>query len=259
MKKLIILSAAALTFATTAFAQIGSLSSDLVFTPITPCRIVDTRNAGGAVMAGSTRIFKAWAASYTTQGGSATNCNLLQTNDVAALALNLVVVAPSTDGYITAYPVGEVRPNASTVNYKTNDVLANSATVKVNQTTSDWNLYSLATTHFIADVVGYYSKPVVTALECVTASNTSTTIPANTTINDTLTNVIAAPSCDAGYTKTATSCSFYGNQMVLRKTETSPIGNGSISSCVYDNPAPTAQTVFITATCCRIPGRLLIP
>jgi hypothetical protein len=227
----------------------------LVFTPITPCRIVDTRNAGGAVMAGSTRIFKAWAPTYAAQGGSATDCGLLQSNDVAALALNLLVIVPAGEGFIKAWPVGVAQPNSSTLNYKANDVLANSATLKVSQTTSDWNLYSVSTTHFVADVVGYYSKPAATALECVTATNTSTTIPANTTINDTPTNVIAAPSCDAGYTKTATSCSFYGNQMVLRKTETSPIGNGSISSCIYDNPAATAQTVFITATCCRIPGR----
>ena len=34
-------------FSTGASAQIGSLSKDLVFTPLTPCRIMDTRNPGG--------------------------------------------------------------------------------------------------------------------------------------------------------------------------------------------------------------------
>jgi hypothetical protein len=255
MKKPIILLAAMLTFATTAFAQIGSLSSDLVFTPVTPCRIVDTRGAPlGPVMAGATRTFKAWDSTYAAQGGSATNCGLLQSNDVAALALNLLVIVPSGEGYITAWPADVPQPNASTLNYKANDVLANSAILKVSQTSSDWNLFSVSTTHFVADVVGYYSKPKATALECVTAVNSSTTIPANTNATDT-TNIITAPSCDSAYTKTATSCSFYGTQMVLRKTETSPTDNGATSFCVYDNPASTAQRVFITSTCCRIPGR----
>ena len=47
MKKLILSIVAMLTLATSAFAQLGSLTSDLVFTPLTPCRIVDTRVAGG--------------------------------------------------------------------------------------------------------------------------------------------------------------------------------------------------------------------
>ncbi len=251
MKKLFILLAAVLTFTTTAFAQIGSADKDLVFTPITPCRIVDTRSAGGAVLAGSTRVFKAWGANYTAQGGSLTNCGLLQSNDVAALALNLVVVAPSADGYVTAYPVGVARPNASTLNYKPNDVLANSAILKVNQTTSDWNLYSLATTHLVVDVVGYYSKPAPTALECLSVSDGNTTVPASIALQS-----VTAPFCDAGYSKTATSCSFFGNQLVVRRTETSSLdATGATSSCTYDNPAPTAQNVFITSTCCRIPGR----
>lgn len=254
MKKPIILLAAMLTFATTAFAQIGSLSSDLVFTPVTPCRIVDTRSAGGAVLGGATRTFKAWGLNYTAQGGSSTDCGLLQSNDVAALALNLLVITPAGDGFIKAYPVGAPEPNASALNYKGNDVLANGAILKVSQTSSDWNLFTVSTTHFVADVVGYYSKPKATALECVTAVNALTTIPANTNATA-ATNTIPAPVCDSAYTKTATSCSFYGTQMVLRKTETSPIDNGSTSFCVYDNPAATAQTVFITSTCCRIPGR----
>lgn len=250
MKKQYLILSALLASVTSAFAQIGSVDKDLVFTPITPCRIVDTRTAGGVVLAGSTRIFKAWAATYAAQGGSTTNCGLLQTNDVAALALNLVVVTPSADGYITAYPVGIARPTASTLNYKTNDIIANSATLKVNQTTSDWNLYSLATAHFIADVVGYYSKPVATALECLAVSDAVTTVAASVLLSS-----VTAPSCDAGYSKTATSCSFYGNQLVLRKTETSSDVTGAASFCFYDNPAATAQTVFITSTCCRIPGR----
>lgn len=98
MKKLILSIGAMLTLTTSAFAEIGSLSSDLVFTPIVPCRIVDTRNAGGAVLGGTTRVFKGWGPNYTAQGGGATNCGLPQTSNIAALSVNLVVIGTAGDG-----------------------------------------------------------------------------------------------------------------------------------------------------------------
>lgn len=57
---------------------LGATTSDLVFTPITPCRIVDTRLAGGPIAGNFTRSFFAInTASFAVQGGSATNCGTL--------------------------------------------------------------------------------------------------------------------------------------------------------------------------------------
>lgn len=36
---------------------LGETTNDLVFVPITPCRIIDTRLAGGQIAAGTTRAF----------------------------------------------------------------------------------------------------------------------------------------------------------------------------------------------------------
>ena len=54
---------------------LGSVSIDQVFTPITPCRIVDTRNVGGVINAGTTRNFYFWSVNPsfdfgTNQGGA---------------------------------------------------------------------------------------------------------------------------------------------------------------------------------------------
>src|ERR1039458_3637196 len=38
-------------------AVLGSYNSDMVYTPVTPCRIVDTRKAGGPITASTTRDF----------------------------------------------------------------------------------------------------------------------------------------------------------------------------------------------------------
>ncbi len=47
-----------------------SVTVDLVFTPVTPCRIIDTRLAGGPIAGGTTRNFAvAGAAGFAAQGG----------------------------------------------------------------------------------------------------------------------------------------------------------------------------------------------
>ncbi len=55
-------------------AKLGSLISDQVFIPIVPCRVVDTRNVGGAIPAGTARNFffysNSGSFSWATQGGA---------------------------------------------------------------------------------------------------------------------------------------------------------------------------------------------
>lgn len=144
---------------------LGALSSDLVYTPVTPCRIMDTRNAGadsGMLAAGSTRSFLGWNGSYTVQGGENTDCNLPFSTDNAALVLNFTAVNPGSAGFITAYPAGAAQPLAATLNFGAGEVKGNNAFLKLNQTSGqvDFNVYSTSATHLVADVMGYYAKPV---------------------------------------------------------------------------------------------------
>lgn len=167
MKKLICLLFALATITSPAHAAVGDLSSDLVFTPVTPCRILDTRGVGprtGLMTAGSTRLFYGISSSnnFPGQGGTSPNCNVLFSSDVAALVLNFTVVTPSTSGYITAYPSDATLPLAATVNFSAGAIVGNNATLKLNQTTSTdgaFNIYTTSNTHVVADVVGYYAKP----------------------------------------------------------------------------------------------------
>jgi hypothetical protein len=173
MKKLVVALAAMLTFTTTPFAAVGDLSTDLVFIPVTACRLVDTRYAtntsqtgvaaNAPIAAGTSRGFWGWASNYPAQGGagSGSTCGILQSSDVAAIAVNFTVVNPTTGGYITAWPFGTTQPLAATVNFNAGEVRGNFAVVKLNQATSsfDFSIYSTSTTHVVVDVVGYYAKP----------------------------------------------------------------------------------------------------
>jgi hypothetical protein len=149
---------------TLASAQLGSASTDLVYTPVTPCRIIDTRSApAGQMAAGLVRSFNAWTTTnFTNQGGLSSDCNIPANTNTAAIVVYFTVVAPSAAGYITTYPSNAPQPLASTVNFGGGDVKGNNATLKLNQTvtSSHFNVFTSSATHLVADVVGYYAKPV---------------------------------------------------------------------------------------------------
>ena len=76
---------------------IGDANADLVYTPISPCRIADTRGAGGGVLlANAARTFDGFSANFSTQGGTASNCGM--PNAVAAIAMNVYAVNPTNWG-----------------------------------------------------------------------------------------------------------------------------------------------------------------
>ena len=249
MKKLILSFAAMLTLATSAFAQIGSLSSDLVFTPITPCRIVDTRVAGGTIPALATRGFKAWGTSFAAQGGSATNCGIPQSTNVAALEMNLVAVTPSGAGYITVFPTGVAQPTASTLNYVAGDIVANGAIVKVSQASlaTDWTVFTYATTHFVADVLGYYSRPKAVNLSCTNPPETTLLVAPG------VLGRLAIPACATvnsyGGGSSSGYCSTDGTDMVGYG------GTTGTAECAMKNLGSVSATITAGRRCCGVPGR----
>jgi len=224
---------------------LGALSNDLVYTPVAPCRILDTRStASGAIAANSTRSFIAINASnFTSQGGSSTNCGTLGLN-VTAVAINLTAVTPSGAGYATAYPFGTAQPVAASVNYATGAIVNNALIVQIPNPLSsfDFTLYTFAQSHYVADIVGYFAPPVATALQCQDTANTTVPgIAAGGTAN------ALAPPCATGYTQTATNCETSSWLM--------PIVFSHAGTCSARNGDSTPQDLRASRTCCRVPGR----
>lgn len=224
---------------------LGALSNDLVYTPVQPCRIVDTRStAAGAIAANSTRSFVAVNASnFTLQGGSSTNCGTQGLN-ATAVAINLTAVTPSTGGYATAYPFGTAQPTTASVNYTAGAIVNNALIVQIPNPLSsfDFTLYTFGQSHFVADIVGYFAPPVATALQCVETANADLSITANGGTGN-----ANAPACPTGYTQTATNCETTSWLM--------PIVYFQSGTCSARNGDTTAQTLRASRTCCRVPGR----
>ena len=85
--------------------SLGDTGDDLVYTPVVPCRILDTRNGttppyNAPLMGGSAFPVAANLANFATQGGSATSCNL--PSSFAAIAVTLTVLNPNFDAFLAA-------------------------------------------------------------------------------------------------------------------------------------------------------------
>jgi uncharacterized delta-60 repeat protein len=135
-------------------------STDLSYAPVTPCRIVDTRLAGGAIPPNGIRSYNVWG-DVASQGGNPAGCPSPKGEPFTA-HINVTVV-PSGNGNIVAYPFGSTAPNASLVNYRaTAQNIANSGTVKTcfNCSQDIFIKSNAGTAHVIIDVLGYdFAKP----------------------------------------------------------------------------------------------------
>lgn len=99
----------------------GAFTAELVYTPVAPCRVFDSRfSNGGRLIAGTDRSFYVATSStdfdLSFQGGSASGCGVPY-GYASAVMLNLTAVGPDGTGYLRAWPAGTSAPNATVLNY----------------------------------------------------------------------------------------------------------------------------------------------
>ena len=135
--------------------------SDLTFVSVEPCRILDTRKAGGALH--GTRTFDASLASYAAQGGIAASCNI---PDVAvSVQLNLGAISQvNSTSDLKGWAAGLAQPLASMVNYNPSGPVANMVTMPVNSS-GQFSLQTPGTAHVFADVAGYYVQSMYASID----------------------------------------------------------------------------------------------
>ena len=227
---------------------LGAATSDLVYTPITPCRILDTRVAGGTIAGGFSRDFNAvvgGGGNFSSQGGSATDCGGVAAGQAAAV-INVTAVTPTGAGFATVYPFGATRPLASSVNYTAGAIVNNTVVTKLPNplTTKDFSIFTFATSDFVADIVGYYAPPQATALDCATVSGTPTNVAAGAYAS------LPTLFCAANYTPVALSISAGENVLVADSYTAGNAGQIFVRSL-----SANAQNVTAKLMCCRVPGR----
>lgn len=150
------------------FLAVGALSAALgsealaqagpyQYYAVTPCRLVDTRNAngptGGPALSGMTsRSFPVW----NTSG-----CGIPTT--AKAVTLNLAVVGPQGSGNLRLWPYGITMPLVATINFDANEpAIANGAIVPLGtdptyQISAYLAIGSTYKANIVIDVTGYFA------------------------------------------------------------------------------------------------------
>jgi hypothetical protein len=239
--------------------SLGQTTTDLVFVAINPCRIVDTRNAGGAISAASPRSFifsTTPAGNFSAQGGSATNCNLGFTGNIVplapkAIAATVTIVTPTADGNMVIYPAGTTPGATSALNYNAGAVLANTTVIVGAQSGATDFTVALngpaQSAHVVIDAIGYYYAPAATALDCVWTAVSTVDIPSGTASST------SSPACAAGYALVSGACYMPTADAALIENGEGTFFNFPGWYC-YGRAGATASSISAFGRCCRVPG-----
>ena len=243
--------------------SLGSVSTEFVFYPIVPCRLLDTREGAGIKLAPLTPYPVDFDGGNP---GNAAGCNfegvLAQLGGTigglsrTALAINLTVTGALENGWIQARPVGSSNLT-SNQNFYPGKNIANMVIVQDAGTVYEFELVASKATHAVIDVLGVFAPPVATALECTVASQYGA--GTSDVANGTTFSFSSPVACPAGYTLTQVSCEY--------SSENAPAGltlwqggtsGGGRWACAWRNQTGGAlnSSDFHTGSrCCRLPGR----
>ncbi len=128
-----------------------SVSGSLSFYTASPCRVADTRAATGPF--GGPSLSDQQSRNYAVPSAG---CNIPST--ASAYSMNLTVVPPGYLGFLSVWPTGQPRPNASTLNSWTGKVVANAALVPAG-TNQSVSVYASNPTDLVMDLNGYFGAP----------------------------------------------------------------------------------------------------
>lgn len=120
------------------------VGSTRAFEPLTPARLIDTRDAGRRLAPGGSIAVDVVGASGVPA-------------DAAAVTLNVTAVDPGSAGYVTVWPCGSARPTTSNLNVTAGDTRPNLVTVKVG-TDGRVCAYSLGALDLVVDVNGWWGS-----------------------------------------------------------------------------------------------------
>ena len=241
----------------------GENFRDLVFNPLTPCRIIDTRfTAAGRIGPSSGRQFQVNLANFNSQGGFGGQCGVPLGVEPAAVAINVTSTGQLGPGNIRVINTGGGVPNVSLLNYTPGTNLANAAIVRSSIVAGD-DIFIFATsaTHVVVDIMGWFGAPLRTAVDNLTL-NTGQNVANNTNYS------IFSPICPVGWRLTgggfvenvfSTAVSVVAARPVRNTDITQNSGAGTNQAnryvCQGRNQSGGTHLVVCYSICARTPGR----
>lgn len=129
-----------------ALTAVGAASGSNKFVPVTPTRVLDTRDGTGGWW-GKVPVNGDLPVAIAGTAGVPGNAS--------AVVLNLTVTEAEQLGFVTVFPADQGLPNASSINVEySGQTVANLVTVPLGS--GGVRIYTQLRTHLLADVAGYY-------------------------------------------------------------------------------------------------------
>ncbi len=124
------------------------------FVPIAPCRLLDTRPGSDNVGTRSTPVGPGEVLVADVRGANG-NCTI--PTDAIGVVMNVAIVQPSNDSFLTVYPADAPRPLAANLNWVAGQAPEPNAVTARLSADGDLAFYNLSgTVHLAVDVNGYY-------------------------------------------------------------------------------------------------------
>jgi Chaperone of endosialidase len=137
----------------------GDVADDLVYTPVSPCRLFDSRPAQGGLGVLSPNVRRTYGATtpVTNQGGPG-SCNAPMGAAVALIQIG--TLTPAGSGYLQGGPQGVASfPNALIL-YQPGDQYGTSVAMPLNVTNGRFDVQvQFAATDLYGDLLGYFARP----------------------------------------------------------------------------------------------------
>jgi hypothetical protein len=149
----------------------GEADRDLIYTPVAPCRILDTRSASGAgitnpLQGNTLYTIKSFANTFSSYGGSSSNCGIPTTGEVKAIAVSINLLQqpglPNFSAYLSISEnnvLSAVLSNA-VLNFNGGQAATASSIIR---TTASGNLYMAMPAgllaNFVIEATGYFMPP----------------------------------------------------------------------------------------------------
>jgi hypothetical protein len=241
---------------------LGDIANDVVFVPVTPCRLIDTRVVGGKISSPRGYDLDVLGNPY----GGAAACNIetitgVDEDTMAGFVFNVTIVDTSAGapGFLALRPAGTTDVT-SLMNWYVAGAgvqVANSAIVVganngngLGGNVSSFEILASSPVHVIVDFFGAFMRPQATTLDC-TQTFVEQLVGAGATFN------FAIPGCPAGYALVGAGCRtplLAGATWAINGLFKATVGGSMGTYCAGTNVG-AQQTLQGAAQCCRIPGR----
>jgi hypothetical protein len=238
---------------------LGDVGSDLTFTPIAPCRVVDTRpgpdGAGartGLLLNNATRNFDLEDDAYAAgQGGGFFPCPGLPTDSPAAWSINITVVNTfAAAGGLKVWGFSSPEPNASVINWPagTSAAIANSMiVVGCDLCADDITVRAFGdNTHIIIDVMGYFDDATAGDATIFRSASGTGSIAAGGLLG------VTSGACPVGTQLVSGETDVNSTLMHVAEFRAS----GSAWFVTFENASGSTQSADVYARCLDTPVRL---